>query len=57
MPVMLAGVMPMAVPTRMMRVPVMVVTARLAPGMGAARAGDGDQAGDDRSEERQEDDG
>jgi hypothetical protein len=51
----------MPVPARMMRVAVpvtmIVVTARLSAGMGAAGAGDGDQPGHDRSEERQEDDG
>ena len=36
---------------------VVVVTARFAAGMGAPRADDGNQAGDDRAEQRQENDG
>jgi hypothetical protein len=49
----------MAVPMTagVMGVAVLVVPARLSAGMSAARAGDGDQPGDDRAEERQENDG
>jgi hypothetical protein len=50
-------VVAMAMSARMVPVTMIVVTARLSAGMGAARAGDRDQAGDDRAEERQEDDG